>query len=221
MCVHVDFKNTLSSAVMECEEAWDSISCIALSWIRAHFHKVVSMACRGRTLVWFDEKWEELVSTAPDSRLWFGLVRNFGENWEEPSECPRRYIPHHQCPDRAPCWDGDGFHWCRCKFKEKSSKVRSICEYLWTLCMSVRYTFEPLLCCISSSRLHWLIFGLKWYCWSTNRDTMFDEYSRGLVAMMWWHHSRMNYVGGGGLILWRHNDEGGPIREAWWQGYSH
>ena len=121
-------------------EAWDSISCIALSRVRAHFHKLVSMVCPGRKMVPAavhatpqfqfglvrtpNEKWEELVSTAPGSRLWFGLVRNFGENWEEPG-CPRRYIPH-QCPDLAPRWDLDGSHLGRCKFKKK---VRIICEY--------------------------------------------------------------------------------------------
>ena len=31
LCVQVNFKNTVSSAAMECEEAWDGISCIALS----------------------------------------------------------------------------------------------------------------------------------------------------------------------------------------------
>ena len=122
-------------------------SCRTGQWtppgICAHFHKLVSMVCPGRKMVPAavhatpqfqfglvrtpNEKWEELVSTAPGSRLWFGLVRNFGENWEEPG-CPRRYIPH-QCPDLAPRWDLDGSHLGRCKFKKKSSRVRSICEY--------------------------------------------------------------------------------------------
>ena len=76
---------------MECIESLDSISCIALPWVRANFHKLVSMVCPGRNKVaaavhagspfWFaavrspNEKWEELVSAAPGSRLWFGLVK--------------------------------------------------------------------------------------------------------------------------------------------------
>ena len=64
LCAQVDFKNTLSSAVMKCEETWDRISCIALSWIRAHFHKLVSMAFRGRN--------EGPVAVHAKPRLWFG-----------------------------------------------------------------------------------------------------------------------------------------------------
>ena len=91
MYVQVEFKNTISSTVMEFDETLDSISYIALSWVRANFHKLVSMVCRGRNEVptavhvgspfWFalvrspNEKWEELVSAAPGSRLWFGLVK--------------------------------------------------------------------------------------------------------------------------------------------------
>ena len=58
------------------------------------------------------------MSSAPDSRLGFG--ENVGVNWEEPTR-PQANIPH-QCPDLAPCWDGDGSHLGRCKFKEKSPK---------------------------------------------------------------------------------------------------
>lgn len=82
---------SISRTVIECKTTLDSMSCIALSWVRANFHKLVSMVCRGRNEVptavhvgspfWFalvrspNEKWEELVSAAPGSRLWFGLVK--------------------------------------------------------------------------------------------------------------------------------------------------
>ena len=192
---------------MECEEAWDSISCIALSRVRAHFHKLVSMVCPGRKMVpaavhatprfWFglvrtpNEKWEELVSTAPGSRLWFGLVRNFGENWEEPG-CPRRYIPH-QCPDLAPRWDLDGSHLGRCKFKKKSSRVRSICEYCatyltyfflasLTVCMALAGTQVMLLNFNQRYYVRWVL--VLYESSSDHRDTMSYEYWR-VVATMW------------------------------------
>ena len=77
-----------------------------------------------------NENWEDLVSATPGSRLlvWFGEKFWCGLGGALRMGMPKAYIPH-QCPDLAPCWDVDGSHLGGCKFKEKSPRVRSVCEY--------------------------------------------------------------------------------------------